>query len=88
VIFLRGVAGCSRERLKYGIEHRARQHLLGLHERAAENTGAIKALLIDPAEREDESCGAVGSGSCAQGSSHLSWAARRPRNVHRRRAAI
>jgi hypothetical protein len=36
--------------------------VLGLHEGATENPGAIKALLVDLAEREDESCGAVVSG--------------------------
>jgi hypothetical protein len=48
----------------------------------------LRRLLTDLAEREDESCGSVGSGSCAQGLSHLSWAARRPPNAHRHRAAI
>jgi hypothetical protein len=38
----------------------ARASTLGLHDGATENTGAIKALLIDLAEREDESCVAVG----------------------------
>ena len=47
----------------------------------------LRRLLTALAEREDASCGSVGSGSCAQGSSHPSSAARRPPNVHRRRAA-
>ena len=47
----------------------------------------LRRLLTALAEREDASCGSVGSGSCAQGLSHPSWAARRPPNVHRRRAA-
>jgi hypothetical protein len=38
----------------------ARASTFGLHDGATENTGAIKALLIDLAERADESCVAVG----------------------------
>jgi len=87
VIFLRGVGGCSRERLTYGIEHRAPARSAYTRERWR-TRARLRRLLTDLAEREDESCGSVGSGSCAQGLSHLSWAARRPPNVHRRRAAI
>jgi hypothetical protein len=48
----------------------------------------LRRLLTALAEREDASCGSVGSGSCVQGLSDASWAALRPPNVHRRPAAI